>query len=522
MNREQIYRARYLIAFAVVLASMLELIDSTIVNVAIPQMMGHLGVTLEEVAWVNTGYIVANVIVLPLTSWFAHRLGRRNYYAGSIVVFTVASFFCGNATSLGTLIFWRIVQGAGGGALISTAQAILYDVFPEEERGVAMAIFGVGVMVGPTLGPTIGGWITDHYSWPWIFFVNLPIGALAAFMTWKLVPEPEHKSTQSPSVDWFGLIFLIMGIGGLQVMLERGENQDWFASPEIKTYLALFVVGIVAFIWQELRSKNPMVDLRVLKNRQFAAGMSYAFVFGLALYAQNFALPVFLQNLLGHTAWNTGLVLLPGALASAVGMAIGGSSPPSMMPGFHCGWSALWFVAMWNHSQFSTDIGLGDTIWPITLRGLALGIVFVPLANATVADLKAAQLPQGTGLFNLMRQLGGSVGIALTSTFLSHYTSEARSALVTHLSPEQDSVREWLTRVTLGAARHGGSFEEARHRADGLLAMVVEKQASMLAFDRLFLLMGIALMCGAGLLVFSGRGRRWVAEWSTNEEPEVR
>jgi len=508
MTREQIYRSRYLIAFAVVLASMLELIDSTIVNVAIPQMMGHLGVTLEEVAWVNTGYIVANVIILPLTGWLSYRLGRRNYYTGSVLLFTLSSFFCGNSTSLEALVFWRIVQGTGGGALISTAQAILYDVFPEEERGTAMAIFGIGVMVGPTLGPTIGGWITDHYSWPWIFFVNLPIGAIAAYMTWRLVPEPEHKPAQSPSVDWFGLAFLIVGIGGLQVMLERGESQDWFASREIKTYLALFVTGIAAFIWQELRTKNPMVDLRVLRNRQFTAGMSYAFVFGLALYAQNFALPVFLQNLLGHTAWNTGLVLLPGALASAVGMAIGGKLSARWDARlFIAGGSALWFLAMWDHSQFTTEIGLHDAVWPITLRGLALGLVFVPLANATVADLKPSQLPQGTGLFNLMRQLGGSVGIALTSTFLSHYTAESRSAVVTHLSPESDSVREWLTRVTLGAMRQGGSLEEARHRADGLLAMVVERQASMLAFDRLFLLMGIALICGACLLVFFRTGK---------------
>jgi len=508
MTREQIYRARYLIAFAVVLASVLELIDSTIVNVAIPQMMGHLGVTLEEIAWVNTGYIVANVIILPLTGWLSHRLGRRNYYSGSVLLFTIASFFCGNSESLGTLVFWRIVQGAGGGALISTAQAILYDVFPEEERGTAMAIFGVGVMVGPTLGPTIGGWITDHYSWPWIFFVNLPIGAIAAAMTWRLVPEPKDKSVESPTVDWFGLAFLIMGIGGLQVMLERGESQDWFASREIKTYLTLFVVGVVAFVWQELRTKNPMVDLRVLRNRQLSAGVLYAFVFGLALYAGNFALPVFLQNLLGHTAWDTGLVLLPGALASAVGMMIGGKlSVKYDARLFIAAGSFLWLWSMWDHSHFTTEIGLQDTIWPIIVRGFALGLAFVPLANATVADLKSHQMPQGTGLFNLMRQLGGSVGIALTSTFLSHYTAESRSALVTHLSPESDPVRERLTRVTLGAMRHGGSLEEARHRADGLLSMVVDRQASMLAFERLFLMMGLALLFGSLLLLFFRTGK---------------
>jgi MFS transporter, DHA2 family, multidrug resistance protein len=508
MIREEIYRARYLIAFAVVLASMLELIDSTIVNVAIPQMMGHLGATMEEIAWVNTGYIVANVIVLPLTGWLAHRLGRRNYYTGSVLLFTVASFFSGHATSLESLVFWRIVQGMGGGALISTAQAILYDVFPTDQRGTAMAIFGVGVMVGPTLGPTIGGWITDNYSWPWIFYVNLPIGAIAAMLTWHLVPEPEHEAPQSPVVDWAGLGFLIVGVGSLQTMLERGESQDWLASREIKAYAAMTVIGLMLFVWRELRCRHPMVDLRVLVNRQLAAGTVFAFVFGSALYAGNFALPVFLQNLLNHTAWDTGLVLLPGALASALGMAVGGKlSARSDARLFIAAGSALWCWALWEHSLFTTEIGLQDTLWPIILRGAALGIIFVPLANATVADLRPDQMAQGTGLFNLMRQLGGSVGIALTSTFLSHYTAEGRQALVTHLSPERPEVREWLERVTLGALQRGGTLAEAQQRAEGLLANVVERQATMLAFERLFLLMGLTLAVGCLLLFFFRTGK---------------
>src|SRR3954463_7394191 len=226
ITREQVYRTRYLIAFAVTLASVLELVDTSIVNVAIPHMRGNLGATLDEVAWVSTGYIVANVIVLPLTSWLSERFGRRNYYTGSILLFTAASFFCGSARSLEALVFWRVVQGIGGGALISTAQAILFDVFPLRERSKAMAIFGMGVMVGPTLGPTLGGWITDNYSWPWIFYINLPLGLLAAVMTWRSVPEPNHLIRRS-AMDWLGLALLILGIGSLQVLLERGESKDW-------------------------------------------------------------------------------------------------------------------------------------------------------------------------------------------------------------------------------------------------------------------------------------------------------
>src|SRR4051794_17519859 len=233
LDRSQIYRARYVIAFAVTLASVLELVDTSIVNVAIPHMMGNLGATLDEVAWVSTGYIVANVIVLPLTSWLSDRFGRRNYYTGSIILFTAASFFCGSARSLESLVFWRVAQGIGGGALISTAQAILFDVFPLRERSKAMAIFGMGVMVGPTLGPTLGGWITDNYSWPWIFYINLPLGILAGVMTWRYVPESEHAVERRTQVDWLGLGLLIIGVGALQIFLERGEARDWFGSREI-------------------------------------------------------------------------------------------------------------------------------------------------------------------------------------------------------------------------------------------------------------------------------------------------
>jgi DHA2 family multidrug resistance protein len=259
LSREEVYRARYLIAFAVVSASVLELVDTSIVNVAIPHMMGNLGATLDEIAWVSTGYIVANVIILPLTSWLSDRFGRRNYYTGSIILFTIASFLAGNAHTLEELIAARVVQGIGGGALISTAQAILFDVFPLRERGKAMAIFGMGVMVGPTLGPTLGGWITDNYSWPWIFYINIPLGILAAMMTWRYVPEPEHVNERVDHVDWLGLALLIVGIGCLQVLLERGEARGWFESNEIRIETLLATISLIWFTWHELTTEHPVV-----------------------------------------------------------------------------------------------------------------------------------------------------------------------------------------------------------------------------------------------------------------------
>src|SRR5262245_36361972 len=285
------YKYRYIIAITVSLASVLELLDTSIVNVAIPHMMGNLGATLDQIAWVSTGYIVANVIVLPITGWLSAYFGRRRYFAGSIALFTVASFMWGNAGSLGALIFWRIVQGLGGGALLSTSQAILYEEFPREEYGTAMAIFGVGVMVGPTLGPTVGGYITDVYGWPWIFYINIPFGMLALALTLTFIRDSLHQ-VKAERVDYIGLALLAIGIGALQTMLERGERLDWFSSRQVTALAVISAVSIITFIWHELTTEHPVVDLRILKSRQLAVGVVYGMVLGICLYATVFVLPV--------------------------------------------------------------------------------------------------------------------------------------------------------------------------------------------------------------------------------------
>jgi MFS transporter, DHA2 family, multidrug resistance protein len=507
LTREQVYRSRYLIAFAVTLASMLELVDTSIVNVAIPHMMGNLGATLEEVAWVSTGYLVANVIVLPLTSWLSERFGRRNYYTGSILLFTLASFFCGAARSLEALVVWRVLQGIGGGALISTAQAILFDVFPVRERGTAMAIFGMGVMVGPTLGPTLGGWITDNYTWPWIFYINLPLGLLAAVTTWRSVPEPEHVIRRT-RVDWLGLAFLIVGIGALQVLLERGERKDWFESREIVVEAIAAGVGLVAFVWHELRTSDPIVDLRILRNRQLAAGVAFAMVLGFALYASVFALPVFLQNLLGYSAWDTGRVILPGAIASAVTMAAMGRLGPRMDARVLITIGVLLFLwSMGLHSRLTTAIGMHDLFWPMILRGVGLGFIFVPLTGAAVADLRPTQLAGGTGLFNLSRQLGGSFGIALTATLLTRFTEQSREALLPHLTPASPAAIGWLEQTTTRLLSVAGSLGAARQQALALLEATLRQQASMVAFEKVFLAVGVTFAAALPLLLLFRTGR---------------
>ncbi len=508
LARADVYGARYLIAFAVTLASVLELVDTSIVNVAIPHMMGNLGATLDEIAWVSTGYIVANVIVLPLTGWLSERLGRRNYYTGSIALFTIASLFCGNATTLESLVFWRIVQGLGGGALISTAQAILFDVFPRREAGTAMAIFGVGVMVGPTLGPTLGGWITDNFSWPWIFYINLPLGVLAGVLTWRYVPEPEHHIEVPDRVDWVGLALLIAGIGALQIMLERGESHDWFASREIIVEAVVAAVALVSFVWHELSTPHPVVNLRILGNRQLGAGVAFGLVLGFALYASVFALPVFLQSLLGYTAWDTGRVILPGALASAVTMGVAGKlsgridARLSITTGV-----ALFGLSMWQHYHFTLELGMHDLLLPMILRGVGMGLIFVPLTNAAVADLAPREMAQGTGLFNLSRQLGGSFGIAITATLLARYQEQAREALRPHLTMTALLPQQWLDGLARVFLREGGTAAEASLRARAVLERVVDSQASVIAFEKVFLTMGVTFALALPLLFLFRTGR---------------
>ena len=311
------YKNRYVIAAAVSLASLLQVIDTSIVNVAIPSMMGNLGVSIDEISLVSTSYIIASVIVIPMTGWLGAFFGRKRYFAGSILLFTAASFLCGTAHSLEMLVLWRIVQGVGGGALMATSQAILYESFPKEEAGTAMAFFGLGIMVGPTLGPTLGGWITDNSSGPWIFYINVPVGILAALMVVAYVHDSAEEG-QSKKIDGWGIALLVVSVGALQFVLERGEHYDWFDARLITELAVAAAVGTALLLWREFTTDAPVIDFRVLRHPQFSAGVILGVVVGAGLMGSVFVLPVFLQNILHMTAMQTGMVILPGALATAV------------------------------------------------------------------------------------------------------------------------------------------------------------------------------------------------------------
>lgn len=498
---EEAYRNRYIIAITVTFASILEILDTSIVNVAIPHMMGTLGATLDQIAWVSTGYIVANVIVLPITGWLSAYFGRRRYFAASILLFTLASFFCGSAHTLNELVFWRILQGLGGGALLSTSQAILYEVFPPEEYGQAMAIFGVGVMVGPTLGPTLGGYITDTFSWPWIFYINLPFGVLALMLSLQYIGDSRYAQKLGDT-DWLGLFLLATGVGTLQLFLERGERLDWFASREIGFYAATSALSLASFVWHELHTEHPVVDLRILGNRQFGTGALLGAVLGVCLYATVFVLPVYLQQLQHFTANQTGLVILPGALASAVTMVVMtrilGKVDSRVIASFG---AALFAFSMWQWSHFTTQSGVDDFFWPLIVRGVALGFAFIPLNNLAMSQLKMAQIAPATGLYNLMRQLGGSVGIALSATFVQRFMAESRDGLAEHVSIYNPVVAQRLDMVTRSLMARGDAFDVARRKALASIAGAVQAQSAMIAYERVFLLFGVVFLLAIPLIL---------------------
>ena len=503
---EDRYKNRYIIAAAVSLAAMLQVVDSSIVNVAIPTMMGTLGVSLDEISLVSTTYIIASVIIIPMTGWLANVFGRKRYFAGSILLFTAASFLCGTARSLEALVLWRIVQGIGGGALMATSQAILYSSFPREETGTAMAFFGLGIMVGPTLGPTLGGWITDNYSWPWIFYVNVPLGILAALMVVAYVHDDESDG-RSTRIDTLGILFLVLSVGALQFVLERGEHYDWFDSGLILSLLILGVLGTVMLVWRELTTANPVIEFRILKNLQYTAGTLFGIVVGAGLMGSVFVLPVFLQQILGMSALQTGMIILPGALATAGAMLVVGrlsarfDNRVLILIG-----SLLFGASMWDLSKLTAMSGAGDLFVPLILRGFGLGLVFVPMTNLTLAQVKISDLGQATGLNNFFRQMGGSFSIAMMANLLVHFTAEKKSALAGHLSYFDPATRARLGSITNAMMSRGTDATTAQQQALRIMDGMVARQAAVLSFEKVFLISGAILVLALPLLLLFPTG----------------
>jgi DHA2 family multidrug resistance protein len=493
---------RWVILFAVMLGTLMQVIDTSIVNVAIPQMMGTLGATLEQISWVSTGYITSNVIFIPLTAWFSARYGHRNYLTISIIIFTVASLLCGLSHSIAELICFRVLQGVGGAALISTAQATIFTVFPRKQQPMAQAIFGIGIMVGPTVGPTFGGWITDNYSWPWVFLINIPVGIFAAVLTMMCLHPKQGHEEEVRRVDVLGMGLLAVGLGCLQVMLERGQSEDWFKSNFIIAMATLSVAGVVSFIFWELRISNAAVNLRVLKDKALAAGTTFGTVLGFGLFGGIYILPVFLQQVRGYSAEQTGWIIFPGAIASAVTMPISGRlmkyfSSRSILFVAVIGFS----ISMFLLNGLTTEIGPEHLLFPLILRGGMLGLMQVPMSIAALSHLKGRALGDGTALFNLLRQLGGSVGIAYLSTRISREMFIHRSNLVEHVTNYDFETVQRLSTLKHAMIAQGMSVETAQSQALAIIDRSINAQSAVLTYGNAFVFIGVLFICTVPLLL---------------------
>lgn len=497
---------KWIIVVTVISAAVIELIDSSIVNVALSDMSASLGATIEDIAWVITAYAIANVIIIPMTSFLAATFGRRNYYVGSIILFTLASYFCGNATSLWELVFFRFVQGIGGGALLSTSQAILFDAFSYEDRPIAAGIFGLGIVLGPTIGPTLGGWIVDNYSWQWIFYVNIPIGITAALLAFNYVGEPAQVRKKG-NVDWIGIGLLITGVGALQVVLEKGQSEDWFAAPYIAILALISVVAIILFVWRELSIENPVVDLHVLRSSTLAISALLTFILGFGLFSSVFIVPVFVQRLLGYTAMQTGLLLLPGALVAAITLPIVGKimqrgASPQIFIFFGFTLTALF---TWILSQSTLESGASDFFWPLVLRGLGLACISVPLTTLALSGLHGKDVPQGAALNNMMRQLGGGFGIAIVNTYLAQRYAANRLMLVEHVSQYNYATQQRLSAMTGAFMAKGASAYSAKQQAIAVLDGLVSRQMLLKSFIDVFIFVTLFFVLCIPLIIIVRR-----------------
>lgn len=502
---------RFIITITAVLCALLEIVDVTIVNVALNNMRGSLGATLTDVAWVITAYAIANVIVIPMTSWLSQQFGRRNYFAASIIIFTVASFLCGNATNIWELVAYRFIQGLGGGALLVTAQTIITESYPVAKRGMAQAIYGMGVIVGPTLGPPLGGYIVDHFSWPYIFYINIPIGIIATFLTIIFVRSPKYgDKLKASQVDWWGIIFLSSFIGSLQFILEHGQQDDWFNNGTIVTLSVITVLGLLLFIWRELTYKHPIVNLRVLKDSNLKVGTIMCFILGFGLYGSTFIIPIYTQSVLGWSALDAGLLLIPSSITIGIMMPIIGKliqrgiSQTYMVA---AGFLAFFIFTFWMRSVITPDTGVEHMYWPLILRGVGLGLLFVPISTLSLSTLKGKSIGEGAAFTGMMRQLGGSFGIAIITTFIARFNQEHRVNLVSHLDKTSFEVQQRVLMIQKGFMSKGYSANEALKKAYQAMDYGVMKQASVLSFMDIFMYLGILFLLCIPFILLIKKGK---------------
>ncbi len=487
----------WLIAVAVMLATFMEVLDTSIAAVALPYIAGSLSATNDEATWVLTSYLVANAVVLPASSWFSLRFGRKRFLLFCIFLFTLSSFACGAATSLGMILLARAVQGAGGGALQPLSQSILLETFPPQKRGMAMAVFALGVVVAPVLGPTLGGWLTDTYSWRWAFYINIPVGAFAVFMISRYVEDPPYiKSAHPGKFDGIGLGLLAVWLGALQIILDKGQEDDWFGATWIRWAAAVLVISFAMFLIREFRHDKPLVDLRVFRHRNFAMGCLLIGLFGAAIYGLITLLPLFYQELMGYTALAAGWAVSPRGVGAILAMPMIGYLTAKidnrLLIAFGFGLFAV--TSIW-FSQVNLSIGQWSLLWPVVLSGFGSGCVFVPLSTTTMAFLKNEEIGNASGLYNLMRNIGGSIGISIVNTIVARHEQIHRNELAASLAPGRVEVRGAVAGIQQYLGAQGASSATATQQAYGLLNQALTAQSRLWSYVDDFRYM--ALVCFA-------------------------
>jgi DHA2 family multidrug resistance protein len=486
----------WVIAMTVMLATFMEVLDTSVANVALPHIAGNLSSTIDETTWVLTSYLVANAVILPMNGWFNSLMGRKNFYLTCVTVFTVASFLCGMAPSLGWLIFFRILQGLGGGGLQPTAQAIIVESFPHEKQGAAMAFYGIGVVFAPIIGPVLGGWLTDNYSWHWIFLINIPVGILAFTLVTALIHDPPYlkrmKKGEGKQIDYIGFGLIALGLGSLEIVMDEGQRHDWFGSSFIIFFAIVAVVAIVSMIIYELNHEHPVVNLRLLKNKSFATSALMLFTLGFVLYGSTFTIPVFLQTMLGYDATMAGLVLSPGGIVILVSMPIVGQLmrkvDARILITYGLGMTAIGLFMM---SKFSLDTGFHNAVIARCVQCMGLAALFIPINVSAYVGLPKEQINQASGLLNLFRNLGGSVGIAILSTILARRSQFHQSVLSANMVPGNPPYDNFIAHAKALFEGHGMAAVDAAHAAMGAAYGKLVQQASMLGMMDTFLIAGI-------------------------------
>lgn len=488
----------WLIALAVILPAFMEVIDTSIASVCIPYIAGSLSASNDQATWVLTFYLLSNAVVLPASAWFALRFGRKRFLVASIIIFTIASFFCGAATSLTAILIARLVQGAGGGALQPLSQAILTESFPPEQRGMAQAVFGLGVVVAPILGPTLGGYLTDAFSWRWAFYINIPVGLLALFLIARFVEDPPYIKNANPGrLDSIGLGLLAIWLGCMQLILDRGQEDDWFGATWIRWAFAIMIVCFVWFVISQLRNKKPLVDLTIFKNRNFTVGCLLIFLFGACVYGAITILPLFFQNLMDYSAFAAGLAVAPRGIGAILMMPIVGLLVSRIDTRILISTGFISFACcslVWGN--LTTDISPWSLTLPIIISGASLGLVFVPLSTVTLGGLPAASIGNGSGLFNLMRNVGGSVGISIINTILARHEQLHRTELVHNLSTSGVRLQQQIGQTERMLSSTYGPANSVV-RSYGMIQNALTHQAQLWSYIDDFRYMAIAALACA-------------------------